>query len=155
VPLLLFTGNVSEEDVRSEDVNARDGILLSSFGDIDCRQDHSQEQQNSAQCQVTCRLMIRADERPELEDEDEFYSTDLIGMEVVLSDEGHTRDGIILGTVVDLHDGTGTYDVLRIEFDPDIVLDKSNDMLVTIAELAQQVGTLLDKILHCKVVPIM
>jgi ribosomal 30S subunit maturation factor RimM len=82
--------------------------------------------------------MVRADERPELEDEDEFYSTDLMGMEVVLSEVGHERDGIILGTVVDLHDGTGTYDVLRIEFDPDLVLAKGG-MPTTIAELSQQV----------------
>eukprot|EP00884_Botryococcus_braunii_P022951 jgi/Botrbrau1/933/Bobra.0167s0044.1 len=55
------------------------------------------------------RLLIQSWERPPLSDEDEFYVQELVGMQVlrVGSEE-------LVGEVVDLYDGTGTHDVLRI-----------------------------------------
>ena len=55
-------------------------------------------------------LMIPADARDELEDEDEFYMQDLLGLRVLMDSTGE-----VVGKVVDLFDGTGTHDVLRIE----------------------------------------
>ena len=55
-------------------------------------------------------ILIAATERPPLEDEDEFYVQDLMGLRVEMA-----KDGKHIGTVVDIFDGTGTHDVIRIE----------------------------------------
>ncbi|GAB4821962.1 hypothetical protein N2152v2_009008 [Parachlorella kessleri] len=55
-------------------------------------------------------LLIPATARKALADEDEFYVQDLVGLRVFLA--GSQEE---LGLVVDLFDGTGTHDVLRIQ----------------------------------------
>eukprot|EP00890_Picochlorum_soloecismus_P001216 jgi/Picsp_1/2095/NSC_05560-R1_protein len=55
-------------------------------------------------------LLISASEREVLEDEDEYYVQELIGLKVEMLESGDE-----IGTVIDVLDGTGTYDVLRIE----------------------------------------
>lgn len=55
-------------------------------------------------------LLIPPMLRAPLEDEDEFYVQDLVGLRVYLQASGEE-----LGRVVDLFDGTGTHDVLRIQ----------------------------------------
>lgn len=52
-------------------------------------------------------LLIDKSSRPLLEDDDEFYASDLVGLEVVV-------DGHPIGRVIDIFDGTGTHDVLRV-----------------------------------------
>lgn len=49
----------------------------------------------------------------DLEDEDEFYVQELVGMEVVMQATGEE-----VGEVVAVYDGTGTHDVLRIKLAP-------------------------------------
>ena len=56
------------------------------------------------------RLVIAADSRPALDDPDEFYDTDLVGLSAV------TVDGLELGSVGDvLHTAGATYLVLNAE----------------------------------------
>lgn len=55
-------------------------------------------------------ILITATERQPLEDEDEFYVQDLMGLRVEMA-----SDGEHVGTVVDIFDGTGTHDVIRVE----------------------------------------
>lgn len=62
-------------------------------------------------------ILIPKAARPQLEDDDEFYSTDLVGMSVSLLQEG---GGGEIGVVVDIFDGTGTHDVLRIKMNKGI-----------------------------------
>lgn len=83
--------------------------------------------------------MIRADAREALADADEFYAQDLIGLEVILSDEGHERDGMVLGTVTDLYDGTGSHDSLEISFPAGLVMRERDGMLVHVDALAKEV----------------
>ena len=53
------------------------------------------------------RLLVAASDRPELDDPDDFYDTDLIGL------AGRTTDGVALGPVTDvLHAGGADYLVL-------------------------------------------
>jgi 16S rRNA processing protein RimM len=59
-------------------------------------------------------ILIPKASRPQLEDEDEFYSTDLVGMSVSLLHGGGGGEEEI-GVVMDIFDGTGTHDVLRIK----------------------------------------
>jgi len=56
------------------------------------------------------RLLIHASDRELLDDEDEFYVQQLVGLDVKMQE-----DGSHIGVVVDVLDGTGTHDVLRIE----------------------------------------
>ena len=86
-----------------------------------------------------CRLLMRAEERPDLDDSDEFYAQQLTGLDVVLSDEGHERDGLVLGRVTDVYDGTGHHDVLCIEFVAGMVLRARDGMLVDLASLNTEV----------------
>ncbi|PRW59657.1 Ribosome maturation factor [Chlorella sorokiniana] len=58
-------------------------------------------------------LLIPASARQALEDEDEFYVQDLVGLTVVLQSSGE-----LVGHVSDVFDGTGTHDVLRIQLAP-------------------------------------
>ncbi|BDA44835.1 Ribosome maturation factor RimM [Coccomyxa sp. Obi] len=55
-------------------------------------------------------LMMPAQDRPALADDEEFYVQELIGMQVIMQQTGEC-----VGTVVDLYDGTGTYDTLRVQ----------------------------------------
>lgn len=55
-------------------------------------------------------LMMSAEDRPALADDEEFYVQELIGMQVIMQETGES-----VGTVVDLYDGTGTYDTLRVQ----------------------------------------
>lgn len=59
-------------------------------------------------------LMVHESVREELEDDDEFYIQELIGLSVDMAESGEH-----IGTVVDLLDGTGTYDVLQIRLAAD------------------------------------
>lgn len=54
-------------------------------------------------------LMVHESVREDLDDEDEFYVQQLLGLRVELMNND------IVGTVVDIMDGTGTHDVLCIE----------------------------------------
>lgn len=56
------------------------------------------------------RLLIPSRARPPLEDEDEFYVQDLVGLKVIEHSSGEEK-----GIVVDVMSGTGTHDVLRIK----------------------------------------
>jgi ribosomal 30S subunit maturation factor RimM len=60
--------------------------------------------------------MIHTGDRAPLNGEDEYYAQDVIGLEVVLSDEGSARDGVVLGIVSDVVDGVGEHDALEIRF---------------------------------------
>ena len=59
-------------------------------------------------------LMVHESVREELDDDDEFYIQELIGLSVDMADSGEH-----IGTVIDLLDGTGTYDVLQIRLAAD------------------------------------
>ncbi len=54
-------------------------------------------------------LMVHASARDELEDDDEFYVQELVGLRVELLTNGEE-----VGVVQDIMDGTGTHDVLQI-----------------------------------------
>ena len=54
-------------------------------------------------------LLVHKSARDELEDEDEFYVQELVGLRVELLETGEE-----VGTVQDIMDGTGTHDVLQI-----------------------------------------
>ena len=55
-------------------------------------------------------LYIRASDREDLSgEEDTFYLTDLVGMRVVLQE-----DGALVGSVVEVCDSTGQHDCLRV-----------------------------------------
>lgn len=69
-------------------------------------------------------ILIPATEREPLEDEDEFYVQELVGLHVYMLKANHetaatststSEDGHHIGIVVDVFDGTGSHDVLRIE----------------------------------------
>lgn len=67
------------------------------------------EDRAAAQALRGTRLVIGAHERPPLEDPEEFYDSDLIGL------AARTVDGTALGPVVDvLHAGAATYLVLEV-----------------------------------------
>jgi len=55
-------------------------------------------------------LHMLAEDRPDLEDDDEFYVQELVGMQVVM--EGSRE---FVGTVTEVFDGTGAHDLLRVE----------------------------------------
>ena len=61
-------------------------------------------------------LLIPAAAREPLDDEDEFYVQELVGLRVFMNKSGEE-----VGKVVDLFDGTGTHDVLRIELSHEFV----------------------------------
>jgi len=66
-------------------------------------------------------ILIPPSDREPLDDEDEFYVQELVGLHVHLESSGE-----MVGTVVDIFDGTGTHDVLRIKM-PDAVSSTSDD----------------------------
>ncbi|KAL4859239.1 Ribosome maturation factor RimM [Chlorella vulgaris] len=55
-------------------------------------------------------LLVPASARPPLDDDDEFYVQDLVGLKVFMQANGEE-----LGHVSDVFDGTGTHDLLRIQ----------------------------------------
>ncbi|KAK9831347.1 hypothetical protein WJX81_004109 [Elliptochloris bilobata] len=57
-------------------------------------------------------LLGNAASRPALDSDDEFYVQELVGMAVALQSSGG-----VIGAVVDMYDGTGTHDVLRVRLD--------------------------------------
>jgi 16S rRNA processing protein RimM len=67
-------------------------------------------------------LMVHESVRDDLDDEDEFYVQQLIGLRVELMNND------VVGTVVDIMDGTGTHDVLCIEH-----VDKEGTILLPFA----------------------
>jgi 16S rRNA processing protein RimM len=76
-------------------------------------------------------LLISASQREVLEDDDEFYVQELIGLKVEMLDSGDE-----IGTVIDVLDGTGTYDVLRIEhFETDVEGNARKSLLPFAKEL--------------------
>ena len=91
--------------------------------------------QSTSRGRMVCRLMIHTDDRPELDDPDEFYAQDLVGLEVRLpllhlcasfvpglsvtvrpwlevtpSGKGSERSGIMLCVDCTLYPGTGAVD---------------------------------------------
>lgn len=67
-------------------------------------------------------LLIPAADREPLDDEDEFYVQELVGLKVFMATTGEE-----VGKVVDLFDGTGTHDVLRIELSQEFCIQLQND----------------------------
>jgi len=67
-------------------------------------------------------LLIPSSAREPLDDDDEFYVQELVGLRVELLSSGKT-----IGKVVDLFDGTGTHDVLRIEMTDSAAPQVDND----------------------------
>ena len=66
-------------------------------------------------------ILVKSDERGALDNDTEFYAQDLIGLEARVRAEDGAGDGaeiLVLGTVVDLYDGTGVHDTLDIEVSP-------------------------------------
>jgi 16S rRNA processing protein RimM len=75
------------------------GKLVVQFEGVDDR--------NAAEALRGARLLIASVDRPQLDDPDDFYDTDLIGL------TGRTTDGADLGPVIDvLHAGGSDYLVL-------------------------------------------
>lgn len=64
-------------------------------------------------------LLIPSATRDPLDDEDEFYVQELVGLRVFIDSTGEE-----VGKVVDLFDGTGTHDVLRIELSSNFGVNK-------------------------------
>ncbi|KAK9840000.1 hypothetical protein WJX74_001779 [Apatococcus lobatus] len=55
-------------------------------------------------------LLVAPADQPKLPDDDEFYASELIGMQVLLSSNSQP-----LGEVIDVYSGTGEHDTLKIE----------------------------------------
>ena len=68
------------------------------------------ENREQAEALRNCQLFVKSSDRPHLE-EDEFYTLDLIGLEVV-----NQLDGQIVGTVVDVM--SAGHDLLEVELSP-------------------------------------
>lgn len=83
------------------------------------------------------RLLIRKSDRKPLTDEDEFYAQDLIGLSVQ-----HAKSGARLGRVVDVYDGTGTHDVLRVLLEADDPSDNRVTLVPFVKEIVPSVDTL-------------
>lgn len=66
-------------------------------------------------------LLIPAADREPLDDEDEFYVQELVGLRVFMATSGEE-----VGKVIDLFDGTGTHDVLRIELSQEFCIQLQN-----------------------------
>ncbi|UPR00401.1 ribosome maturation factor RimM [Chloropicon primus] len=60
-------------------------------------------------------LLVRTDERDELDGDSEFYAQDLVGLRARVRQEGGEEDPVDLGVVVDVFSGTGVHDTLDIE----------------------------------------
>ena len=88
-------------------------------------------------------LMISASQREVLEDDDEFYVQELIGLKVEMLDSGDE-----IGTVIDVLDGTGTYDVLRIEHSQTDVEGNARKSLLPFAKELVPVVDLEQKVLR-------
>eukprot|EP00242_Pyramimonas_sp_CCMP2087_P011171 CAMPEP_0198210364 /NCGR_PEP_ID=MMETSP1445-20131203/20059_1 /TAXON_ID=36898 /ORGANISM="Pyramimonas sp., Strain CCMP2087" /LENGTH=328 /DNA_ID=CAMNT_0043884407 /DNA_START=61 /DNA_END=1047 /DNA_ORIENTATION=+ len=58
-----------------------------------------------------CKVCVISTNKPEIEDEFEYHITDLIGLHAV------HLDGTGIGYVIEVYDGTGVYDVLKIELE--------------------------------------
>lgn len=67
-------------------------------------------------------LLIPAAARDPLDDDDEFYVQELVGLRVLIDSTGEE-----VGKVVDLFDGTGTHDVLRIELSSNFGVNKADN----------------------------
>jgi 16S rRNA processing protein RimM len=67
-------------------------------------------------------LLIPAADRAPLDDDDEFYVQELVGLRVYIDATGEE-----VGKVVDLFDGTGTHDVLRIELLENFKVNKEEE----------------------------
>mmetsp|Transcript_2222 Transcript_2222/g.3436 ORF Transcript_2222/g.3436 Transcript_2222/m.3436 type:complete len:140 (+) Transcript_2222:357-776(+) len=64
-------------------------------------------------------MLVKSNEREQLDRDSEFYVQDLAGLEVRLkTGEGESSD---IGTIVDVYDGTGAYDTLDIELNESYV----------------------------------
>lgn len=74
---------------------------------------------------VGAALLVKFDDRPTLND-DEFYSPDLVGMNVVLKDTGE-----LVGTVIDIYN-TGASDLLR------VMLSQTKDSVANISAAASE-----------------
>ena len=71
-------------------------------------------------------ILIPAAQRARLDDDDEFYAQELIGLQVILDATGE-----IVGKVVDIFDGTGTHDVMRIDVAPSFVESRTTTTTTT------------------------
>ena len=75
------------------------------------------ENREQAEALRDCQLFVKKSDRPHLE-EDEFYTLDLIGLEVI-----NQPDGQIVGTVVDVM--SAGHDVLEVELSPSFIQSQS------------------------------
>lgn len=82
-------------------LSANNDILIASIDGINDR--------NAAEKLAKVELFIDRDNLPETESEDEFYISDLIGMDVI------NQDGAIVGLVMQMHN-FGSGDIVEIKF---------------------------------------
>jgi len=61
------------------------------------------------------RLFVHVSDREAVDNDNEFYTQSLVGLEVVLESHGAAQEDVVLGAVVDVYDGFGTYDSLKIK----------------------------------------
>lgn len=84
------------------------------------------ENREQAEALRNCQLFVKSSDRPHLE-EDEFYTLDLIGLEVV-----NQLDGKTLGTVVDVINAG--HDLLEVELSPSFTPSPSVSVEPILAE---------------------
>lgn len=82
--------------------------ILSIKGDLVTARLEGVSDRNAAEALKGHKLVVSRKDLPELEDEDEFYHADLIGLPI------NTTDGKLYGKVIGLHD-FGAGDVLEVD----------------------------------------
>ncbi len=102
-------GKLHDREGRKYQVlNARlsRNVVVTRFKSIDTRE--------KAEALNGVELFVDRSVLPEVEDEDEFYMNDLIGLEAV-SQAGEGLEGEVLGRVVEVHD-FGAGDIIEVRF---------------------------------------
>lgn len=100
VGTVLVTDPAAAGPLTVESATTSGGKLVVHFASVDDRE--------GAEALRGVRVLIEAAARPDLDDPDDFYDTDLIGL------AGRTVDGVELGPVTDvLHAGGADYLVLE------------------------------------------
>lgn len=84
------------------------GKIVSVKGDLVIARLKGIDDRNAAEALKGHKLMVPRADLPELEDEDEFYHTDLLGLTI------NTVDGKLYGTVIGLHN-FGASDMLEVD----------------------------------------
>jgi len=87
-------------------------------------------------------LYIHVDDREEIEEDGAFYVQELLGLEVFLPNAQDPETvGELVGTIVDVHDGTGTYDCLRIRRKES---DEQGEMITSLIPFAKDIVPYVD-----------